>query len=643
MSPRGSAASRGVDHETGERTIIRVSGVQWLLRRHHTALLSILLGPFVCIWVFRSEILYRSADLASSSLPVAAVALLLLLLLVRRLVPAFGRREVLWIYAVVAGTVGISTMGMVQFLITTLVAPFWFANAGNRWEEFWVRIPVWVAPRSPEIVKGFFVGQSSLYQPHVWRAWAVPVLVWAGFIAALLVAQLCLAMVFSVHWAKREKLAFPMLQLPLVLTAERSGRKPMLWGGILLAAGIQCLNALHYMVPSVPELRVLPTEIGGRLLPPWNGIGTLYLTFYPSVIGLFALVPTNILFSCALFFALVKVENLVAGLWGLSDAGGSGSGFPYAGEQAQGAIVAFALVVAWTARERVRESLRNPAERVWWLVFACALAVLVSFGIALGLRPAVAIVLFVVFFLCMVSIGWLRAALGPIWNPGNDVAWWTRALVRSPMPLSEGVGLAYLRWFSFGDFRAHALPTYAEMLNLTDTVRIPRKSFLVSLGAASFLSIFASLWIALDVYYRYGASSAVTDQWRTYQGRMAFDILRSQVDGLSPQPDASRLLAAGWGALFVILLQTARHQFLWFPLHPGGFVMAQSGALEWMWLPIVIAGVAKASILRAGGLRLYERAVPFFIGLIVGDYAVCGALALASWLFRIPLYKPFPV
>lgn len=604
---------------------------------------SVLLAPLVCIWVFRSEILYRSADLASSSLPVAAVVVLLALLLIRLAIPALGRREVLWIYAVVAATVGISTMGMVQFLVTTLVAPFWFANAGNRWEEFWAHVPMWAAPRSPEVVKGFFVGQSSLYQPQVWKAWLVPVLVWAGFIGALLAAQFCLATVFSVHWAKRERLTFPMLQLPLVLTRERSGKRPALWLGIALAGGIQGLNALHYMVPSVPELRVLPTEIGSRLPPPWNGIGTLYLTFYPSVIGLFALVPTNILFSCAFFFALTKGENLMAGIWGLNQAGGGGAGFPYAGEQAQGAIVAFALVVVWSTRERVKESLRHPAERSWWVVFAGSLAALVAFGIALGLRPAVAIILFLVFFLCMVSIGWLRAALGPIWNPGNDVAWWTRALVRSPMSLSEGVGLAYLRWFSFGDFRAHALPTYSEMLTLADSARLPRKPFLLSLGIASLLSILASLWIALDVYYRYGAASALTDQWRTYQGRQAFDILRAQIDGLAPQPGASQLLATGWGFLFVLLLQVARHQFLWFPLHPGGFVMAQSGALEWMWVPIVIAGVAKAAVLRAGGLRLYEKVVPFFIGLIVGDYAVCGVLALASWFFRIPLYKPFPV
>ncbi len=88
----------------------------------------------------------------------------------------------------------------------------------------------------------------------------------------------------------------------------------------------------------------------------------------------------------------------MAGVWGLNQAGGGGSGFPYAGEQAQGAIVAFALVVAWSARQRVKESLSHPTERLWWLAFAGAVTVLIAFGIALGLRPAVAIILFVVSF-----------------------------------------------------------------------------------------------------------------------------------------------------------------------------------------------------------------------------------------------------
>ncbi len=602
------------------------------------------LAPLVCVAVFHSEILYGSADLASSSLPVASMAVLLFLLALRSFLRRrwSGQREIVIIYAAVAGTVGISTMGMVQFLITTLAAPFWFADSSNQWREFWAHIPAWAAPRSPDVVKGFFLGHSSLYEPLIWRAWLVPVLAWSGFIAALLAAQFCLAHLLYPRWAQHERLTFPMVQLPLVLTEadpDNRGRRYVLLLGVGAAVLVQGMNALNYMIPSVPSLRVLPVEIGTTLPPPWNGVGSLWYSFYPSVIGLSALVPTEILFSSAFFFALTKAENLLTEFWGLRGASRGGAGFPYQGEQAQGAVMGMALMILWMARSHLRQTAHIAASRAAWIGLGTSLSVLYAYGIALHLRPATALVFFGVFVLSMLTVGWLRAAVGPMWNPGNSLG----LLTPNPMPPAEGVGLAYLRWFSFGDFRAHALPTYVEMMRLTDIVRIERRRLVTLLVVASLLSIVASLWVSLDVYYRYGAASATTHQWRTYQGRLAFDIMQSQLNGLTPRPDTRALGAAGWGFVLVTLLQIARTRWFWWPWHPAGFLVAQTGALEWMWCPIVIAGIAKASLLRIGGLRLYARAVPFFIGLVVGDYAVAVVMTVLGWLVGSPLYKPFPI
>ncbi len=606
--------------------------------------IGVVLAPLVCIAVFHSEILYGSADLASSSLPAAVVVVLLVFLGVRFLFRWrwLAQRELVLIYATVAGTVGISTMGMVQFLITTLPAPFYFANGSNRWEEMWVHIPAWAAPRSPEVVKGFYLGHSSLYDEAVWRAWLVPMAAWAVFILALLVAQFCLAYLLYPRWAHHERLTFPMIQLPLSLTdveQDNRGRRYTLLLGAGVAILVQGMNALNYMVPSVPSLRVLPTEVATALSPPWNAVAPFWFTFYPSVIGLAALVPTEILFSSAFFFFLTKAEILLAEIWGMRRPSMGGAGFPYQGEQAQGAVIGMALIILWSARSHLRQTIGSLASRAAWIGLGVSLSVLYAFGIALHLRPVTSLVFFGVFFFSMLTVGWLRAAVGPMWNPGNALG----LLTPNPMPPAEGMGLAYLRWFSFGDFRAHALPTYAEMMRLTDIVRIERRRLVTVLIAASLLSIVASLWVALDVYYRHGAASAMTHQWRTYQGRLAFDILQSQIGGLTPRPEARAIGAAGWGFAFVSFLQFARTRWFWWPWHPAGFLVAQTGALEWMWCPIVIAGIAKASLLRIGGLRLYARAVPFFVGLIVGDYAIAGMMAILGWLVKAPLYKPFPV
>jgi hypothetical protein len=605
--------------------------------------IGIILAPLVCVWVFRSEILYNSADLASSALSFAAVGALLILVGMRVFIRSLDTRRIILIYAAVAGTVGISTMGMVQFLITTLAAPFWFANPVNRWQEFWSAIPSWAAPRSPDVVRGFFLGHASLYAPAVWHAWVTPVIAWSIFIAALLVAQYCIAHLMYPRWANEERLAFPIVQIPLTVTEAKGSARTYLIAGALVAIAIQGMNALHVLKPAIPELRVLPIDIGATIPPPWNGIGVLWVTFYPCIIGLSMLVPTNILLSSVFFYALSKGENLAGHMWGLHAGSPGGVAFPYSGEQAQGAVLALALVVIWSARHTLRRSFSDPTSRLVWAAFVISMLIMLGYGIALGLHPATAILFFGLFMVFMISVGWLRAAVGLIWNLGNDVSWWARAFMTGPMTMNQGVGLAYLRWFSFGDFRAHALPTYVDMMRLTDAAQIRRRRLVIALAVGSLLSIIASLWVALDVYYRYGAASALTDQWRTYQGRVPFDMLRSQLDGTVPPLDMPRILAVVWGVVFTFGLQVANLKLMWWPFHPAGFVMAQTGALEWFWCPMLIAAVIKTLIMRIGGLKLYRRAIPFFIGLVLGDYAIAIVLTILGWLLHTPMYKPFPI
>ncbi len=605
--------------------------------------IGIILAPLVCIWVFRSEILYNSADLASSALSFAAVGVLLILVGLRVFVRSLTTRRIILIYAAVAGTVGISTMGMVQFLITTLAAPFWFANPVNRWQEFWSAIPTWAAPRSPEVVRGFFLGHASLYEPAVWQAWLVPVVAWSIFIAALLVAQYCMAHLMYPRWANEERLTFPIVQVPLTVTEAQGSARMYLIAGALVAIAIQGMNALHVLKPAIPEIRVLPTDIGATIPPPWNGIGVFWITFYPCIIGLSMLVPTNILLSSVFFYALGKAENLAGHLYGLHAGNPGGVAFPYSGEQAQGAVLALAMVVIWSARHTLRRSFADRTNRLVWAAFAMSTVVMLGYGVALGLHPATALIFFGLFMVFMISVGWLRAAVGLIWNLGNDVAWWARAFMIGPMTMDQGVGLAYLRWFSFGDFRAHALPTYVDMMRLSDATQIRRRALVIALAVGSLLSIAASLWVALDVYYRYGAATALTDQWRTYQGRMPFEILRSQLDGTVPPLDLPRVLAAVCGFAVTLGLQAANLRLMWWPFHPAGFVMAQSGALEWFWCPMLIAAAIKIVLMRAGGLKLYRRAIPFFIGLVLGDYAIAIVLTILGWLLHTPMYKPFPI
>jgi hypothetical protein len=48
--------------------------------------------------------------------------------------------------------------------------------------------------------------------------------------------------------------------------------------------------------------------------------------------------------------------------------------------------------------------------------------------------------------------------------------------------------------------------------------------------------------------------------------------------------------------------------------------------MNWMWLSIFLAWLAKAGLLRWGGLKGYRAALPFFLGLILGEFMV-GSIA----------------
>jgi hypothetical protein len=64
--------------------------------------------------------------------------------------------------------------------------------------------------------------------------------------------------------------------------------------------------------------------------------------------------------------------------------------------------------------------------------------------------------------------------------------------------------------------------------------------------------------------------------------------------------------------------------------------------MDSLWFPILLGWAAKRTIIRYGGLRLYREALPFFIGLIIGDYAISSLLAGIYSILGQSGYRTFP-
>ena len=52
----------------------------------------------------------------------------------------------------------------------------------------------------------------------------------------------------------------------------------------------------------------------------------------------------------------------------------------------------------------------------------------------------------------------------------------------------------------------------------------------------------------------------------------------------------------------------------------------------------MISGILKGTILKFGGIRAYRRYVPFFLGLILGDFVIGSTWNILSIILNRPTY-----
>ena len=76
-------------------------------------------------------------------------------------------------------------------------------------------------------------------------------------------------------------------------------------------------------------------------------------------------------------------------------------------------------------------------------------------------------------------------------------------------------------------------------------------------------------------------------------------------------------MSVGIGTTWILM--AARTLFLWFPLHPLGFLVNLGYAMQTLWFSIFIGWFFKVLITRYGGVDTYRKTIPIFLGLALGD------------------------
>jgi hypothetical protein len=106
-------------------------------------------------------------------------------------------------------------------------------------------------------------------------------------------------------------------------------------------------------------------------------------------------------------------------------------------------------------------------------------------------------------------------------------------------------------------------------------------------------------------------------------------------------PDIEVLVQMSFGLGLTTFLMIMRRMFLWFPFHPVGFAVAGSWTMSWMWFSVFLSWLIKYLMLRGGGLKLYRKGVPFFLGAMLGQFISGGLLSILGAITNQITYEFF--
>lgn len=645
-------------------------------------ILGTLLIPLMCYWVEYTEIVAQGTDLAAMSLIIGAVFSLFVLIcvngLVARLAPRwkFSQSELMFVYVMQTVSIGISGIGMMQFLVPSLGNPLYedYATA-NGWKDlFHQAIPRHLVPDAAVIPK-MYQGNASL-TPEYLLGWASPILWWTAFICVLLGSMLCLNVILRRQWMDGEKLPFPIVYLPLELTRSdpESGpifRNRVFWLGFLIPVVLETLASLNYLYPSVPAIPLKPSTLPNLSQelrsPPWSALGgSLTLALYPLVIGIVYFLPTEVSFSAWFFYLFSKGEDVFATASGLRAPGVplAMARIPYHGEQGAGAFLGFALLGFWSYRkylggvfgkafgEKEYRDIPDENEPVSYRTavfgFLIGFALLCAFGWGGGMVWWLPVVFFTLYFVFAVTFTRARAEAGLPWGFGPGVTphgLLTDVIGKRQYDLPSLTMLSYFQWFDL-DYRCMAMPHQLEAMKIasstTDPGRMNNRHLFWVILWATLVGALASWWAVLSIYYQYGAATGNVNGWRTSMGTAPFRILGDWIKNPTGF-EAPRLYGVLAGFGITGFLMNMRTRFLWWPFHPVGYVLAETGTMNWLWSPTLIGWLIKMLVLRYGGIGLFRRGIPLFIGLILGDYVISCLWALLGLYLKIPTYRAFPI
>ena len=604
------------------------------------ALMAVGLPYLYLYWPFTALDLYSPGLIFSSFLVIAFF--INVLLTARGSSLALNRSELIVVYIMLLIVAALCTMGLGEQLVPMIAALFYYATPENKWAAT-------LFPHAPQRIlvndgannKTFFEGLTP-GQPVPYGAWVEPMLYWGLFLLALYVTMVSLAVIFRRQWMERERLAYPIAQVPLAMIrgeqedtlVNRFFKNPAMWIGFLLPMVVGSLLALHRYYPSV---FTIPLSWNFKIMRQTQTVH-LYISF--AMLGFSYLINSDIAAGLWVFHLLSKIQKgafVMAGItsdqsltYGVSD-------FPYLAYQGLGALSVMVGIGLWVGREHLKnvflkalgrgEGIDDSDEILSYR--SAALGALGGMGVmvfwlhVMGVPLWVSVTFVIVVMLIFTAMTRIVAEAGiaavrpPMIAPNVMISGLGSRLL-GPVGVMN-LSIAYI-WAA--DIRVFLMANCTNGLKLIEGMdRRSRRYVFWAILIAIVIGVAGSSWVILQLAYKHGGINL--NSW-FFKGNAvaAFSNAQRNMEPMGVYKPG--LLFMGIGGLVMGLFMWLRQRFLWWPVHPIGFIVGGNSMMDYVWFNVFLAWLIKTVILKYGGAGLYRRSQVFFFGLIAGQAFVNG-------------------
>jgi hypothetical protein len=604
---------------------------------------SILFGLLTVVWLgcwnTYSEYIAHTSRMNISHFPMALLCTYVLIVFGNQILlrtspsSALRRNELLVVLAMGLVGAAVPAYGLTSFFLGMISVPYYRATPENQWAELvHPHLPTWLTPSNEGgAMKWLFEGLPVGHEVP-WDVWYVPLFWWLSLIAAITIVSVAIATILRKQWSENERVAYPMLGPPVSL-ADAADSDPeeslfarrLFWVGFALIFTIKGWNIISYFVPGFPQIWLGQQWLYfARYFPPQH-TGINFFT-----IGFAYFANIDLLFSILVFHVLYMNEIALSRRIGLAITAKTGPGDPVAGLQSAGAFIALVFWTFWTARHHLaevwRKAFRNDdrvddsnelmSYRTAVISFLVSLVFIALWIRSTGLEWKMVVPMTLGLFVAYIGLGRVIAETGVVYMsmPINEAGF--TDLFFHPTDYSSGARTSITLFSAIRtQSKAMFMVPLVHAAKLGDLIKGSPRRLLGAIVVTIVVGIGANILYTLHLSYLHGAFNFSDLPFTAYPPRV-YDGLVKQIKE-APVMKPERYALVGMGVVLFSVMSVLRYRFTWWPVNPMGMIVPVGHAMH-STMSIFIAWAAKSIILRIGGIQLYNRCRPFFVGILAG-------------------------